>query len=215
MDIRSARKNAGLTQEQLAQMIGVNRATLSKYEGGQIELSISMLRKICEALNCPLSDIMSTDEMSVMIHNVVASDMTKWQKKLESSRRKDAAIDRRLSAKIEADFKKKTEIFISSPVGRTIIETFFELNKYGQEEASERMIELTFLPQFSAEETPDEWKAYVSGYLSDRYAGKYEGEYDEESEELPTDLPETPTEGNTPTTQEKPPEGQTAPTDGK
>lgn len=30
--IRNARKAAGVTQEQLAEVLGINRATLSKYE---------------------------------------------------------------------------------------------------------------------------------------------------------------------------------------
>ncbi len=59
-------------------------------------------------------------------------------------------------------------------LGRSIISAFYELNKYGQEEAMERIIELTFLPQFSSNEVPSEWEEYVEGYLSNRYATKYQ-----------------------------------------
>ena len=39
--IRNARKAAGVTQEQLAEVLGINRATLSKYETGVIEPSVT------------------------------------------------------------------------------------------------------------------------------------------------------------------------------
>lgn len=57
-DIRTARKAAGLTQENLAKRIGVNRATLSKYESGYIEPSISKLAEIADALACPLYELL-------------------------------------------------------------------------------------------------------------------------------------------------------------
>ena len=48
--IRNARKAAGVTQEQLAEVLGINRATLSKYETGVIEPSVSQLKTIAAAL---------------------------------------------------------------------------------------------------------------------------------------------------------------------
>lgn len=49
--IKNARKAAGLTQEELAKELGINRATISKYEKGMIEPSISQLNKIAKILN--------------------------------------------------------------------------------------------------------------------------------------------------------------------
>ena len=62
MDIRKARKEAGLTQEDLAQEIGVNRATLSKYESGVISPTLDMLAKIAVALNRPVQDLLGEDK---------------------------------------------------------------------------------------------------------------------------------------------------------
>ena len=58
-DIRTARKKAGLTQEKLAEKIGVNRATLSKYESGQIEPSFSQVENIAKALGVDLIELAS------------------------------------------------------------------------------------------------------------------------------------------------------------
>lgn len=53
--ITSARKKAGLTQEQLASAIGVKRAVISKYETGAIDPSISQLQKIADVLGISIS----------------------------------------------------------------------------------------------------------------------------------------------------------------
>lgn len=50
MDIQSVRKEKGVSQEDLARAIGVNRATLSKYETGAISPTVKMLGKIAEEL---------------------------------------------------------------------------------------------------------------------------------------------------------------------
>lgn len=42
--IRTARKTAGLTQSEFSVALNVNRATVSKYEGEQIVLSVPRLR---------------------------------------------------------------------------------------------------------------------------------------------------------------------------
>ena len=53
--LRDARENANLTQEALANLIGVKRAVISKYENGMIEPSVSQLKRIATALNVSVS----------------------------------------------------------------------------------------------------------------------------------------------------------------
>lgn len=50
--IKHARKVAKMTQSDLAKLLDVNRATISKYETGEIVPSIEMLGYISNALNC-------------------------------------------------------------------------------------------------------------------------------------------------------------------
>ncbi len=49
-EIRTFRKMKGLTQEQLAESVGVKRSVISKYENGDISPSIDMIRRIADAL---------------------------------------------------------------------------------------------------------------------------------------------------------------------
>ena len=56
--IAEVRKAVKITQEELAKKLGINRATLSKYENGTIDLSLSQLQKIAEALGVEVWDLL-------------------------------------------------------------------------------------------------------------------------------------------------------------
>jgi len=54
--IREFRKDKGFTQEQLAEMIGVEPRHISRIEGGYNSPSIERLAKISEALDVPIKE---------------------------------------------------------------------------------------------------------------------------------------------------------------
>ena len=54
--IREVRKGKGLTQEQLAELVGVEPRHISRIEGGYNSPSIERLAKISEALDVPIRD---------------------------------------------------------------------------------------------------------------------------------------------------------------
>lgn len=55
--ISAMRIRAGLTQSELAQMIGVSENTIANWEKGSASKWIRHLIKLCDALNCDLSDL--------------------------------------------------------------------------------------------------------------------------------------------------------------
>lgn len=63
--LQEARKKAGLTQEQVADYLGVNKVQLSYYENGAREISIETLQQLADlygyTLNYFLDDEKSTD----------------------------------------------------------------------------------------------------------------------------------------------------------
>ncbi len=62
-NLKQARKAAGLTQADLAERVGLNRATISKYESGDIDLSIKTVCDIAAALGVhPLYLLDGVDE---------------------------------------------------------------------------------------------------------------------------------------------------------
>ena len=55
--IREARRKCGLSQEQLAEKIGVARQTIGLIEAGNYNPSISLCIDICKALNRTLDEL--------------------------------------------------------------------------------------------------------------------------------------------------------------
>lgn len=62
--IRAARKSAKLTQEELAERIGVKRSVISKYENGIIDPSISQVQSIADALGTNILKLVDFSELS-------------------------------------------------------------------------------------------------------------------------------------------------------
>ena len=58
--IRTARLTAGLTQEQVALRIGMDRATYNRIEKGHAAALLDSLIRIADAIGVPLSDLVRT-----------------------------------------------------------------------------------------------------------------------------------------------------------
>ena len=56
LNIKQIRQQAGLSQEKLAEMVGVTFQQIQKYENGQTTLNILKLQMIAKALNHPVRD---------------------------------------------------------------------------------------------------------------------------------------------------------------
>jgi transcriptional regulator with XRE-family HTH domain len=54
--LRRVRVEAKLTQAQLAKLLGVTQARISKYEQGERRIDMLELKTICDAIKLPLTD---------------------------------------------------------------------------------------------------------------------------------------------------------------
>jgi transcriptional regulator with XRE-family HTH domain len=61
--LRAIRKQRRLTQAQLAAMVGVNQATISKIEGGNDSVTLDMVYRIAAALNVPAGALFPQGEL--------------------------------------------------------------------------------------------------------------------------------------------------------
>jgi len=61
-NIYSKRKRLGLTQEELAERIGIGQQSLSRMENGRIAPKFERLQVIADTLNCPVTDLFREDE---------------------------------------------------------------------------------------------------------------------------------------------------------
>lgn len=55
--LKAARKAAGLTQEQLAEKVGVQQRDISRWENGQREPGVLIVKKMAQALGCSMDDL--------------------------------------------------------------------------------------------------------------------------------------------------------------
>lgn len=61
-NVKRLRKRSGLTQEHVAQYLGIDQTLVSKIESGQRSLGASSLEKLCDLFFCSLDDLL--DERS-------------------------------------------------------------------------------------------------------------------------------------------------------
>lgn len=53
ISLEAARVNAGLSQKDAAQKVGINVATLSNWENGKTSPDVDKFKKLCEVYGCP------------------------------------------------------------------------------------------------------------------------------------------------------------------
>ncbi len=62
MGFKSARKNASLTQQHAADLFGVDRSTVTKWECGQSMPRAALLSKIAEVYQCEIPDLLAPEQ---------------------------------------------------------------------------------------------------------------------------------------------------------
>lgn len=65
MKIKEFRKAAGLTQEQLGQIVGASPVSISLYENGKQSPDVSMLMRIADALSCSIDALLDHNQESM------------------------------------------------------------------------------------------------------------------------------------------------------
>lgn len=58
-NIRTIRERAGISQAELARRIGKTASSVSQYESGTISPRLSVIDKMCDALECHRSDLIT------------------------------------------------------------------------------------------------------------------------------------------------------------
>ncbi|WP_054114283.1 helix-turn-helix domain-containing protein [Marinagarivorans algicola] len=56
--IAEQRKARGLTQTELAEILGISQQTMAHYEGGRLRVALSMMPSLSQALDVMMSDLM-------------------------------------------------------------------------------------------------------------------------------------------------------------
>jgi len=194
-NIKRLRKEQGLTQKELGDLCGMADSAIRRYESDRGNPTEKTLTRIASALGVP-REVLSfgTADFSVI---------EKWLgEPVFSSPDEEKAF----YAKIQRDLEIRDAMNIYSKiVQEEKARPKFDLILSDEFIHNQHTIRLLF----AFNHLNDEGKRIAIERLEElELIPKYQ-------RPAPADLPTTPTEGNTPTIQEKPPEGQTSPTDGK
>ena len=65
--LEALRKNKGLTQKDVAEILKVNRTTYTKYETGVTEPNISALKKLAEIFEVDLNSLLADDDSFALV----------------------------------------------------------------------------------------------------------------------------------------------------
>lgn len=79
--IARKRREKNLTQEQLAEKIGVSNKTISKWETGKCMPDYSVIELLCEELNTTLAELMKGEENERSIHTYDNEQIVEMLKK--------------------------------------------------------------------------------------------------------------------------------------
>lgn len=140
LDIRRARKLAGKSQDELAKDLGVNRATISKYETGAIEPTVSQLMKIADALGVDLEDLFDREKKF-------------YEMGFEAGFKSGNDFSSIESLAIKAVWGADGYAFSEKEM--QLVKAFSQLNPDGQNKAVERVEELTEIPKYKKEPSQD------------------------------------------------------------
>lgn len=190
--LREARKAAGITQEQLALALNINRATISKYENGTIDIPVQQAKAISRILGIDWKELYPEDKQGAAIAADVIEraglklvskkdgvdgrifltkeSMDRLKERTSEERKKESEEIEAMLAELEAEKDAPSEL--------KILQAYHKLNLDGQQKAVERVQELTEIPRYQATATPQSTPAPQEG----------------EDVAPPSDTPETPPE---------------------
>ena len=90
--ITRKRKEKNLTQEQLAEKIGVSNKTISKWETGKCMPDYSVMELLCEELNITLAELMNGEEDEKSIHTYDNEQIVEMLKEIQNLKAQKALI---------------------------------------------------------------------------------------------------------------------------
>lgn len=145
--LRSARKKANITQDDLAKMIGVSHVTVSKYETGTIILPVNQAKKIAQALKIEWTSLYSDEDRVTALLEHTEDELNKAE--ADFSAGKDASI---ALSTVKSSLKDTKAAIMEKSRRERLAAAYGKLSDEGQAELVKRAEELAFLPQYQKQE---------------------------------------------------------------
>lgn len=105
--IRERRKELGLSQEQLAQEVGVSYQQIQRYESGYSRLNVENLQRIARVLQVPVTSFFVVDQPSIVAKSQASPDSSEEKTLLRYFRDLPTKADRQLVTSIARKMARK------------------------------------------------------------------------------------------------------------
>lgn len=89
--IKAIRESRGLTQNDVAEILGVSTAAISQYENGNWSMRLSTLNKLADALRVPVAEILGTDSAEQSEISLAIGQRIKTERKKAGMTQKELA----------------------------------------------------------------------------------------------------------------------------
>lgn len=130
--IQQARKNAGLSQKQLGEKLGLSASMIGQWENDLRNPKMETLLKISDATDCDIAFLLPDELVGAYF-----AGATRTYDEIRKNQIKSEDVEE-----------------LSEGLAR-IFEAYENLNEYGQQEAVKRVEELTEIPRYRAETAPE------------------------------------------------------------
>lgn len=151
--LRTARKEAGLTQKQLADLLGVATGTVQQWELGARFPRVEMLKKIEDKLEIALVPQKIEEEKQENIIQKLQSELEQYKNDPEFRECFDIAED--FLDSWQRCITDPSYIDPTNPIYIDILYEFNLLNALGQEEAVKRLHEMARLDEYRRTDAPE------------------------------------------------------------
>lgn len=150
--IQKYRKESGLTQRQLSELIGKTFSSVQKYELGLAEPPLNVLQKIADALGVPVSSLLYDGTIHLNLDNVKnPEDMTPEELKEYMSNMPKAFEELKKAMSKTAD----TILDYHADGDVLLLQYYNKLNHKGRKEAIKRTAELSRQEEYTTPDEPD------------------------------------------------------------
>ena len=163
-EIKAARKAKGMTQADFAKALGLNRATISKYESGVVEPSVTQLKKMADVLGIPWTLLVPSDNKEVYVNaDTYGLSPAEFRKLMKDGAYNDGTIkevlrDRNtgklMDVVVHEDGSVDASLHYIDPEARISL-VFWGLNKKGKEKAAELVEMVAGNPEYQYKTSPD------------------------------------------------------------
>lgn len=163
-EIKAARKARGMTQAEFAKALGMNRATISKYENGVVEPSVTQLKKMADVLGIQWYLLVPSENKEAYINaDTYGLSLAEFKREAmyvknsggaHSATLRNKITGELMDVKVHEDGSVEASPTYFKPDIR-IMSAFWTLNTKGKEKAADMVEMIAGNPEYQYMVTPD------------------------------------------------------------